>query len=102
MAVEAPFYCKNVSSAFKLSQVRGVILLAGAKAHVEVYEYSPRRVKQAVVGRGAAAKRQIQAMVSQILSLEAPVASEDAGDALAVAICHVHSLTGARSSGRRT
>lgn len=102
MAVESPFYCKNISSAFKLSQVRGVILLAGSKGHVEVYEYSPRKVKQAVVGRGAAAKRQIQAMVSQILSLEEPPASEDAGDALAVAICHVHSLTGAHSCGRRT
>lgn len=102
MAVESPFYCKNVSSAFKLSQVRGVILLAGSKAHIEVYEYSPRRVKQAVVGRGAAAKRQTQAMVSQILCLEEPPASEDASDALAVAICHVNSVTGARGCGRRT
>ncbi len=102
MAVEAPFFCKNVSSAFKLSQVRGVILLAGSKSNLEVYEYSPRKVKQAVVGRGSASKGQIQSMVTQILSLEEQPASEDAGDALAVAICHVHSLTAPQGYGKRT
>ncbi len=102
MAVETPFYCKNVSSAFKLSQVRGVILLAGSKANLDIYEYSPRKVKQAVVGRGSAAKAQIQAMVSHILSLDEPRPSEDASDALAVAVCHVHSVTSARCEGKRT
>jgi crossover junction endodeoxyribonuclease RuvC len=101
MAVETPFYCKNVSSAFKLSQVRGVILLAGSKANLDIYEYSPRKVKQAVVGRGAAAKRQIQSMVAHLLSLREPPRSEDASDALAVAICHVHSRCGPRAYGKR-
>jgi crossover junction endodeoxyribonuclease RuvC len=102
MAVEAPFFCKNVSSAFKLSQVRGVILLAGSKANLDIFEYSPRKVKQAVAGRGSAAKEQIQSMVSQILSLEEPPACEDASDALAVAICHVHSLTAPQGCGEKT
>jgi len=102
MAVETPFYCKSVSSAFKLSQVRGVILLAGSKANLDIYEYSPRKVKQAVVGRGSAAKRQIQRMVAEILSLDKPLPPEDASDALAVAICHLHSTTGARSYGKMT
>lgn len=102
MAVETPFFCKNVSSAFKLSQVRGVILLAGSKAGLEIYEYSPRKVKQAVVGRGAAAKRQIASMVSQILCLEEPPSSEDSCDALAVAICHAHSLSSPNCFGKRT
>ena len=93
MAVETPFYCKNVSSALKLSQVRGVILLAGSKNNLDIYEYSPRKVKQAVVGRGGAAKRQIQRMVAEILSLAKSPASEDAGDALAIAICHIHHLS---------
>jgi len=102
MAVESLFYCRNLSSAFKLSQVRGVILLAGSKANLDIYEYSPRKVKQAVVGRGSAAKQQIQSMVTQLLSLEEPPPSEDASDALAVAICHVHSLTAAHGCGKRT
>jgi len=102
MAVESPFYSKNVSSALKLSQARGVVLLAGSKANLEIYEYSPRKVKQAVVGRGSAAKRQIQTMVAQILSLEEPPASEDASDALAVAICHIHSISGAIPVGKTT
>ena len=101
MAVESAFYCKNVSSALKLSQVRGVILLAGSKANLDIYEYSPRKVKQSVVGRGSAAKRQIQSMVARILSLKEPPASEDACDALAVAICHVHSM-GAPHTRRKT
>ena len=93
MAVETPFYCKNVSSALKLSQVRGVILLSGSKNNLDIYEYSPRKVKQAVVGHGAAAKHQIRTMVTEILALASPPTSEDAADALAVAICHVHSIT---------
>jgi crossover junction endodeoxyribonuclease RuvC len=102
MAVEAPFYCKNVSSALKLSQVRGVILLAGSKNDLDIYEYSPRKVKQAVVGSGAAAKRQIQRMVAEILSLSKPPASEDAADALAVAICHIHYMSGPHSRPQLT
>ena len=102
MAVETPFFCKNVSSAFKLSQVRGVILLAGSKANLDIYEYSPRKVKQAVVGRGSAAKQQIQTMVAQILALDDPPPPEDASDALAVAICHVNSMCGAHGHGKAT
>ena len=102
MAVEALFYSKNISSAFKLSQVRGVVLLAGAKANLDIYQYSPRKVKQAVVGRGSAAKRQIQSMVAQILSLDEPPASEDASDALAVAICHLQSIGTAVTHGEPT
>jgi crossover junction endodeoxyribonuclease RuvC len=102
MAVETPFLCKNTSSAFKLSQVRGVILLAGSQADLEIYEYAPRRVKQAVVGHGAASKGQVQNMVLQILSLDESPLPEDASDALGVAICHIHSLSGAYAHGKRT
>lgn len=92
MAVEGIFYCKNVKTAVNLGQARGVVLAAGARAGVPVYEYAPRKVKQAVVGYGAAGKDQVRRMVMTLLNLsEEP--QEDAGDALAIAICHMHHHT---------
>ena len=89
VAIEGIFFCKNVRTAVILGEARGVVIAACAAAGVSVYEYSPRRVKQAVVGFGGAGKEQIVRMVTSLLGLrEAP--PEDAADALAIAICHAH------------
>ena len=87
-AVEGVFYSANVQTALKLAQVRGVALLTVAEAGVALAEYSPLEVKTSVVGYGRAEKSQVQLMVQSLLKLEHPIESEDAADALAVAICH--------------
>ncbi len=88
-AVEETFINKNASSALKLGQARGVVLLAPALAGLDVAEYHNRAVKLAVVGTGRAAKQQISMMVRHLLPAADPQ-SADAADALAVAICHAH------------
>jgi crossover junction endodeoxyribonuclease RuvC len=92
-AVEGVFYCRNVKTAMILGQARGVAIAACAGRGVPVYEYAPRRVKQAVVGFGSAGKDQVRKMVMSLLALDEEPA-EDAGDALAIAICHLHNRTG--------
>jgi crossover junction endodeoxyribonuclease RuvC len=87
-AVEEVFYSQNVKTALKLAHVRGVALLAIAEAGVEFGEYSPLEVKTSVVGYGRAEKRQVQFMVRSITGLGGKIESEDAADAIAVAICH--------------
>lgn len=87
-AVEEVFFAVNAKSALKLSHVRGVALLLVAEASVALAEYSPLEVKMSVVGYGRAAKSQVQRMVASLLNLPEPLASEDASDALAIAICH--------------
>ncbi len=89
-AIEQVFMARNPDSALKLGQARGVAVLALAHASLSVAEYSARKVKQAVVGKGAAEKSQVQHMVQRLLQLPAPPQA-DAADALAVAICHLHS-----------
>jgi crossover junction endodeoxyribonuclease RuvC len=89
-SVEEAFYAANVKTALKLGQVRGVVLVAAERARVEVNEYSPRLVKQTVVGYGNAEKHQVQEMVRVLLSLPRVPEPHDAADALANAICHVH------------
>jgi crossover junction endodeoxyribonuclease RuvC len=90
-AVEKLFFQRNVSTAMTVGQARGVLLLALAEAKVEVHEYTPREIKQAVVGYGNATKAQMQDMVRVLLGLESKPRPDDAADALAVAICHLHS-----------
>lgn len=91
-AVEGIFYCRNVKTAVTLGEARGVVIAACARAGLPVYEYPPRRVKQAVVGYGDAEKDQVARMVMRLLGLsETP--QEDSADALAVAICHGNSTT---------
>ena len=91
MAIEEVFLARNPSSALKLGQARGAAIVAGGNAGLPVGEYSARSVKLAVVGTGSADKSQVQMMIVQLLRLsEAP--AEDAADALAIAICHGHSL----------
>ncbi len=90
VAIEEVFFSANAKSALKLGQVRGVALLAAANCGKPVAEYAPLSIKSAVVGHGLAAKEQVQFMVMRLLRLEARPDSADAADALAVAICHLH------------
>jgi crossover junction endodeoxyribonuclease RuvC len=85
--VETIFYGKNIKSAFTLGHARGVILLSLAQHNIEIVEYSPREVKKSVVGNGNASKEQIQYMVQKILNLSVKPKTEDAADALAIALC---------------
>jgi crossover junction endodeoxyribonuclease RuvC len=89
-AVEEVFHAANVKTALKLAHVRGVALATVAEAGIPLAEYSALEVKTSVVGYGRAEKRQVQLMTCSLLRLEEPVASEDAADALAVAICHAN------------
>jgi crossover junction endodeoxyribonuclease RuvC len=90
VAIEDVFYALNVKSALKLGQVRGVAMLAAASAGLEVAEYSPLTIKSSVVGYGRAEKQQVQHMVTRLLELAEPPQPMDASDALAIAICHLH------------
>jgi len=90
VAIEDVFYAVNVKSALKLGQVRGVAMLAAAAAGLEVSEYAPLAIKSAVVGYGRAEKAQVQQMVTRLLRLAEVPGSPDAADALAIAICHLH------------
>lgn len=89
-ALEDAFLATNVKVSMKLGQVRGVVLLAAERAGLEIHEYSPRLIKQTVVGYGNAEKHQVQEMVRLLLSLKSVPSPHDAADALAVAICHFH------------
>ncbi len=90
VAIEDVFYALNVKSALKLGQVRGVAMLTAASAGLEVAEYSPLSIKSAVVGYGKAEKHQVQQMVTRLLCLDEIPQPADAADALAIAICHLH------------
>jgi len=90
-AVEKLFFERNVRTAIHVGQARGVTLLAMAEARLQIGEYTPLEVKQAVAGYGGADKNQVQQMVRTILGLESIPHPDDAADALAVAICHIHS-----------
>ncbi len=91
-AVEKLFFQRNVTNALAVGQARGVILLAMVNAGLEIAEYSPQEVKQAVTGYGNAEKKQIQIMVKTMLELEEIPKPDDAADALALAICHLHAI----------
>ena len=90
VAIEEVFYSVNAKSALKLGQVRGVALLAAAELQLPVAEYAPLSIKSSVVGYGLAKKEQVQFMVARLLNLAELPEPPDAADALAVAICHLH------------
>ncbi|MDD3959475.1 MAG: crossover junction endodeoxyribonuclease RuvC [Clostridiaceae bacterium] len=90
MAVEELFFSRNTTTAIGSAQARGVAILAGAKAGIPVYEYTPMQVKLAVTGYGRADKNQVSQMVKTILCLDKIPAKDDASDALAIAICQAH------------
>lgn len=89
-AIEDIFFAKNARTAMVLGEARGVVIAACATSGLPVYEYSPRRVKQSVTGSGAAEKQQVRRMVMVMLGLDKDP-QEDAGDALAIALCHLNS-----------
>ena len=90
VAIEEVFYSVNAKSALKLGQVRGVALLAAATQRLPVAEYAPLKIKSSVVGYGLAKKEQVQFMVARLLELSEIPQPADAADALAIAICHIH------------
>ena len=92
IAVEDIFYARNVRAALKLGHARGVAMLAAIEAGATVVEYTPAEIKRAVVGYGRAEKPQVQQMIKLLLGLERAPEPHDAADALAVAICHLHSI----------
>ncbi len=92
MAVEELFFNRNTTTAIAVGQARGVVLLSAARNNIEVFEYTPLQVKQAVVGYGKADKQQVQFMVRALLSLQEIPKPDDTADALAIAICHAHSM----------
>ena len=91
VSIETVFTARNASSAIKLSHARGVLLAAAARFGISVFEYQPRLVKKALVGYGNAEKPQVRSMVLALLSRQRERVPLDAADALAVAICHIHS-----------
>ena len=93
IALEDIFFGKNFSSAVKIGEVRGIAILAATNYNIDVFEYPPATVKKSIIGYGTAAKSQIQKMVINLLNLK-ELPAKDASDALAVAICHSHTLKG--------
>jgi|TARA_B110000881_G_C18554323_1_gene505959 crossover junction endodeoxyribonuclease RuvC len=89
-AIEDTFFSQNVKSALLLGQARGVLLLAAASKGIPSMDYAPRKVKQSVVGNGAADKTQVQYMVQQILKMDEPPKPLDVSDALAIGLCHIN------------
>ena len=94
VSIETVFAARNVASALKLSHARGVLMAAAARSGVPVFEYEPRLVKKALVGYGQAEKEQVRAMVLSLLARQRSRVPLDAADALALAICHIHSGAG--------
>ena len=90
LAIEAPFYGKNVQSMLKLGRAQGVAMAAAISHSVPVFEYSPRKVKQSVTGRGNASKEQVAAMLFRLMGISEAPDFLDATDALAVAVCHFY------------
>jgi crossover junction endodeoxyribonuclease RuvC len=101
VAVESLFHAANVRSALKLGHARGVAVLAAVEAGCPVAEYTPAEIKRAVVGYGRAEKHQVQQMIKLLLGLSKPPSPHDVADALAVALCHLHSAPAA-GDPRRT
>ena len=93
VAIEELFFGQNVTTGIGVAQSRGVILLAIRQARLEVYQYKPMQVKQAVVGYGNATKHQVQDMTKRLLRLQAMPKPDDAADAIAIALCHGRSAT---------
>ncbi len=88
IAIEAPFYGKNVQSMLKLGRAQGVAMAAGLYRSVPIYEYSPRKIKQAITGNGNSSKEQVAAMLISLLTIKEIPTQTDATDGLAAAVCH--------------
>lgn len=102
VSIEKLFFSRNVTTAFQVAEARGMVLLAAEEAQVQITEYTPLQVKMGVVGYGQAEKRQVQEMVRMILRLSEVPRPDDVADALAIAICELHTSTSiGLSKGRR-
>ena len=101
VAIEELFFGQNVTTGIGVAQSRGVILLAIRQAGLEVYQYKPMQVKQAVVGYGNATKHQVQDMTKRLLGLNAMPKPDDAADAIAIALCHARSSTSLLAQAQR-
>ncbi|MFI3333397.1 MAG: crossover junction endodeoxyribonuclease RuvC [Rikenellaceae bacterium] len=107
VALESPFFGTNVQSMLKLGRAQGVAMAAALSHQVDVFEYAPTRVKQAITGRGGASKESLAAMLKSILGVDSPSSRLDATDGMAVALCHYYSISspligldrGAKSKG---
>lgn len=90
LAIEAPFYGKNVQSMLKLGRAQGVAISAALQHDIPIYEYAPRKIKLAITGTGTASKEQVADMLKSILKINIEAESNDATDGLAVALCHFY------------
>ena len=99
MALESPFYGKNAQVILKLGRAQGAAMMAGLQFGIEVFEYAPRRAKEAIVGSGAASKEQVKAMLERTLKADLSSKHLDATDALAIALCHFYELKTLSVSG---
>lgn len=88
LSIEAPFFGKNVQSMLKLGRAQGVAMAAGLSKDIPIFEYSPRKIKQSITGKGNASKEQVAAMICTLLNIKSPPEYLDATDGLAVAVCH--------------
>jgi crossover junction endodeoxyribonuclease RuvC len=102
MAIEAPFYGKNIQSMFKLGRAQGVAIAAAIIKGLSVTEYSPKKIKQSVTGNGNAAKQQVAAMLGNILQADLTEQYLDATDALATAVCHYYQTWSGPSVGKKS
>lgn len=93
MAIEAPFYGKNVQSMLKLGRAQGVAMAAAMTMGLDIIEYSPKKIKQSITGNGNASKEQVAAMLNSMLSFKVDEHYLDATDALATALCHYHQIS---------
>lgn len=102
LAIEAPFFGKNVQSMLKLGRAQGVAIAAALSREIPIHEYSPRKIKQSVTGRGAASKEQVASMLEKLLNLKEMPKYFDSTDALAVAMCHfLQNNTAALAKGEK-
>ncbi len=101
LAIEAPFYGKNVQSMLKLGRAQGVSIAAGITMGLNITEYSPKKIKQSITGNGNASKEQVAAMLQSILKIKIEKGFLDATDALGAAMCHFNQLSGVLSTGKK-
>ncbi len=101
LAIEAPFFGKNVQSMLKLGRAQGVAMAAGLYRSVPIFEYSPKKIKQSITGNGNASKEQVSAMLQTLLSFQETPSYLDATDGLAAAVCHYFQGNGEINSTRK-
>ena len=98
LAIEKLYFQNNQKTAIDVAEARGVVLLAAAQRHIEIFEYTPLQVKQSITGYGQAVKKQVQEMTKRVLGLPQIPKPDDTADALAIAVCHAHVSSSALSA----